>query len=85
MVQLLRFLASNAGGMGSIFGQGTKITHAAWYDQKKKGAEKVQVECVVCLHFYEKKKKNNKICFKIFFYTFKDRKVNYTSVLLFSH
>ena len=53
MVQLLRFLASNAGGMGSIFGQGTKITHAAWYDQKKKGAEKVQVECVVCLHFYE--------------------------------
>ena len=66
MVQLLRFLASNAGGMGSIFGQGTKITHAAWYDQKKKGAEKVQVECVVCLHFYEKKKKTTKFALKFF-------------------
>ena len=34
-VQWLRFCASNAGGMGSIPGGGTKIPHAAWHSQKK--------------------------------------------------
>ena len=42
---MLRFLAFNAGGMGAIFGQGTKITHAAWYDQKnKKKGRKSKIE-----------------------------------------
>ena len=35
-VQWLRFCASNAGGMGSIPGGGTKIPHAACHSQKKK-------------------------------------------------
>ena len=35
MVQLLRLRASNAGGVGSIPGQGTKIPQAAWCGQKK--------------------------------------------------
>ena len=33
--QWLRLQASNAGGTGSIPGQGTNIPCAAWYDQKK--------------------------------------------------
>ena len=32
----LRLHAPNAGGTGSIPGQGTKIPHAAWRTQKKK-------------------------------------------------
>ena len=32
----LRLHASNAGGVGSIPGQGTKIPHAVWHSQKKK-------------------------------------------------
>ena len=32
----LRLWASNAGGMGSIPGWGTKIPYAVWHDQKKK-------------------------------------------------
>ena len=36
VVQLLRLCAPNAGGMGSIPGQGTKIPHAARRGQKKK-------------------------------------------------
>ena len=36
MVQWLRLLTPNAGGMGSIPGRGTKILHAAWRGQKKK-------------------------------------------------
>ena len=36
VVQWLRLLAPNAGGMGPIPGQGTKIPHATWHDQKKK-------------------------------------------------
>ena len=35
-VQLLRLCASNAGGVGSIPGWGTRIPHAAWHGQKKK-------------------------------------------------
>ena len=35
MVQWVRFHASTAGGAGLIPGQGTKITHAAWYNQKQ--------------------------------------------------
>ena len=35
-VQWLRFRTSNAGGVGSIPGQGTKIPHAAWPKEKKK-------------------------------------------------
>ena len=34
-VQWLRLRASNAGGEGSIPGQGTKIPHAMWWGQKK--------------------------------------------------
>ena len=46
-VQWLRLCTSNAGGMGSIPGQGTKIPHAAWCSQKKlkiknKAAEKIK-------------------------------------------
>ena len=55
--------------MGAIFGQGTKITHAAWYDQKnkKKGRKSKQCRyCFVCLNFYEKKKKSQNLL-KIFF------------------
>ena len=36
MVQWLRFSASNAGCMGSIRDQGTKILHAKWCSQLKK-------------------------------------------------
>ena len=36
MVQWLRLRAPNAGGTGSIPGQGTKIPHASWHGQKKK-------------------------------------------------
>ena len=36
MVQWLRLSASNAGGMDSIPGQGTKIPHALRCGQKKK-------------------------------------------------
>ena len=41
MVQLLRFLDSNAGDMGSIFGQGAKMLHGMTKKKKKKKAEKV--------------------------------------------
>ena len=34
-IQWLRLHASTAGGAGSIPGQGTKIPHAMWCDQKK--------------------------------------------------
>ena len=34
-VQWLRLHASNAVGLGSIPGQGTKIPHAVWHGQKK--------------------------------------------------
>ena len=40
VVQWLRLLAPNAGGMGPIPGQGTKIPHATWHDQKKKKEKK---------------------------------------------
>ena len=40
MVQLLRFLDSNAGDMGSIFGQGAKMLRGM-IKKKKKKAEKV--------------------------------------------
>ena len=33
-VQWLRHFPSTAGGTGLIPGQGTKISHAAWYGQK---------------------------------------------------
>ena len=33
LVQWLRLCAPSAGGAGSIPGQGTKISHAAWCDQ----------------------------------------------------
>ena len=35
VVQWLRLSASNARGMGSIPGQGTKIPHAMWHSQNK--------------------------------------------------
>ena len=38
-VQWLRLRASNAGGVGSIPGQGTKILLATWHSQKKELAE----------------------------------------------
>ena len=36
VVQWLRLHASNAGGMGSIPGQGTKIPHIVWLGEKSK-------------------------------------------------
>ena len=38
--QWLRLCISNAGGMSSIPGWGTKIPHAAWCSQKKKKKKK---------------------------------------------
>ena len=38
-VQWLRLHTSTAAGMGSILGQGTKIPHAVWCDQKIKKKE----------------------------------------------
>ena len=35
VVQWLRLCASTAEGMALISGQGTKILHAAWHDQKQ--------------------------------------------------
>ena len=35
MIQWLRFLTSNPGGMGLIAGQGTKIPLVEWHGQKK--------------------------------------------------
>ena len=34
-VQWIRLCASNAGGVGSISGQGTKIPYALWHSQKR--------------------------------------------------
>ena len=36
VVQLLRLCPSNAGGVGSIPGWGTKVPHAAWHSQKER-------------------------------------------------
>ena len=36
VVQWLRLHTSNAGGRGSVPGQGIKIPHATWYSKKKK-------------------------------------------------
>ena len=36
MVQGLKLHASNAGGLGSVLGQGTKIPHANRYSKKNK-------------------------------------------------
>ena len=36
VVQWLRLCVSTTGGTGSILGQGTKVSHAMWYGQKKK-------------------------------------------------
>ena len=44
MVQWLRLCASTAEGMGLISGQGTKILHAAWHDQKQIKKECTQRE-----------------------------------------
>ena len=38
-VQWLRLRTSNAGGMGSIPGQGAKILHAVWHGKKIKGGK----------------------------------------------
>ena len=35
VIQWLRLCASNAGDVGLIPGQGTKISHATWHGQKK--------------------------------------------------
>ena len=35
MVQWLRLCASSEGGMSLIPGEGTRISHATWQDQKK--------------------------------------------------
>ena len=52
----------------------------------KKRAEKVNsAGSVLYVYIFMKKKKKAKICLKFFFDTFKDRKINYTSELLFSH
>ena len=39
VVQWLRLCSSTSGGLGSIPGQGTKISHATWHGQKKKKEE----------------------------------------------
>ena len=41
MVQWWKLSASNAGGTGSIPGQGAEIPHAAWHNQKKKKKIKI--------------------------------------------
>ena len=41
MVQELRHRASNAGAVGSIPGQGTKILHAEQYSQENKLKKKI--------------------------------------------
>ena len=46
MVQQIRLQASNAGSMGSIPGQGTKIPHAA----KKAKQTKTKNRCILCIH-----------------------------------
>ena len=40
VIHWLRLHAPNAGGMGSIPDQGSKIPHAVWYSQKKKNKTK---------------------------------------------
>ena len=62
-VQWLRLLASNAGGAGSIPGQGTKIPHVAWHGQKlkikkkKKEEEETRLNCLKKKLKIKKKKK----------------------------
>ena len=51
VVQWLRLQASTAGGTGSIPGQGTKITHAAGCDQKKKERVAEMFRCVLLKYF----------------------------------
>ena len=55
VVQWLRLCASYAGGLGSVPGQGTKISHAVWYCQKIKKKTKPKKPSKleasgVCLH-----------------------------------
>ena len=45
MVQWLRLHASNAGALGSIRGQETKITYTPWCSQKKK--KKIQLKLIM--------------------------------------
>ena len=45
VVQWLRLLAPNAGGMGPIPGQGTKIPQATWRDQKKEKRKEDSLPC----------------------------------------
>ena len=47
MVQWLGLLASTAGGMGSIPGQGTKILHAVWCSQNKTKQNQKQNQTVI--------------------------------------
>ena len=51
-VQWLRFCASNAGGMGLIPGQGTKIPHATGWGQKIKLKKKIG-ELIVFLKMFQ--------------------------------
>ena len=48
VVQWLRLHASKTQGIGSIPGQGLKISHATWCSQKKKKKKKRKKENVAC-------------------------------------
>ena len=49
-VQWLRLCASNARGLGSILGQGTKILHAVWCD-KQQQQQQQQQHSILCTGF----------------------------------
>ena len=55
MVQWLRLCTSNAEGMDSIPGQGTKIPHAARFRKKKKKKKKKQERKIKLEAFTPKK------------------------------
>ena len=58
LVQWLRPQASNAGGMSSIPGQGTKISHDSWHSQKIKinkiAIRKIRYFLNICICVVEK-------------------------------
>ena len=65
VVHWLRLHASNAGGMGSIPGGGTKIPHAMWHGQKekKKGLNKTYYENEKYIYIGKGQVKQNQVYF----------------------
>ena len=66
VVQWLRLHAPKAGGMGSIPGRGTRISHVTWWGQKKKRIDKQNVGYSYNgILFSLKKEGNSDMCYSM--------------------